>query len=182
MIDHFPFLLGSLLLCACERTATSSSPESKRTPAATASVGESLDRLDLRSAVPLLPIMANHQKQNMRDHLLAVQEIIAGLADEDFPGIERAASRMGFSASMARMCSHMGAGAPGFAEQALRFHHMADTITSAAHDHDLGAVVVALSDTLRTCTSCHAAWKQQVVDERTWEHVASASESGGVQQ
>ena len=48
-------------------------------PAATAA----LDDMDKRAPVPLLPMMANHQKQNMRDHLLAVQEIVVALAIED---------------------------------------------------------------------------------------------------
>lgn len=43
---------------------------------------ESLDKMDTRRPLPLLPMMANHQKLNMRDHLLAVQEIIAALAPE----------------------------------------------------------------------------------------------------
>lgn len=31
-----------------------------------------LDGMDTRAPVPLLPMMANHQKQNMRAHLQAV--------------------------------------------------------------------------------------------------------------
>ena len=143
-------------------------------PSATASATESLDRLDTRASVPLLPMMANHQKQNMRDHLVAIQEIVTALASDDFPTIERAASRIGFSEQMGKMCTHMGAGAPGFTEQALQFHHTADTITSAARTHDRGAVLAALSGTLRTCTSCHAAWKQQVVDEARWSQATSS--------
>ena len=80
---------------------------------------ESLDGLDLRTPVPLLPMMAHHQKQNMRDHLVAVQEIIVAMSTSDYTGVERAASRIGFSDQMGRMCSHMGAGAPGWFESLL---------------------------------------------------------------
>nr|MBP9088338.1 hypothetical protein [Kofleriaceae bacterium] len=38
-----------------------------------------LDQLDTRKPMPLLPMMANHQKQNMREHLEAVQGIMAAL-------------------------------------------------------------------------------------------------------
>jgi hypothetical protein len=62
----------------------------------------------------------------------------------------------------------MGAGAPGFTEKALNFHRTADKIGDAAKKHDSDAVMKALTDTLATCTSCHAMFKQQVVDEATW--------------
>jgi hypothetical protein len=138
-----------------------------------------LDRLDSRAAVPLLPMMAQHQKQNMRDHLVVVQEIAAGLAVADFGAIERAAARIGFSESMGQTCTHMGAGAPGFAEQAIEFHQTADRITVAARARDGGRVLAEFAATLKTCTSCHAVWKQQVVDEPTWQRLTSLSASHG---
>lgn len=176
MAANFRVLFGVLLLIACDRAAPPA-PGSVRTtplPAAAASPAASLDRLDTRAPVPLLPQMANHQKQNMRDHLVAVQEIVAGLAVDDFSGIERAAGRLGFSEQMGQMCTHMGAGVSGFTEQALRFHHTADTIASAARKRDRVAVLAALGGTLQTCTSCHAAWKQQLVDEQTWATATSS--------
>ena len=137
--------------------------------------GDVLDRMDTRTAVPLLPMMANHQKQNMRDHLLAVQEIVAAVATNDFTAVEKAAGRIGFSEQMGQMCTHMGAGAPGFTEQALAFHHTADRIGGAAKKHDRKAVLVELAATLQTCTNCHAAWKQQVVDEPTWNRLTATA-------
>jgi hypothetical protein len=120
-------------------------------------------------------MMANHQKQNMRDHLVAVQEIVAAVATDDYPAIERAAGRIGFSEQMGQMCTHMGAGAPGFTEQALAFHHTADRIVAAAHDRDRKRVLTEFGATLKTCTSCHATWKQEVVDEPTWERLTSSA-------
>jgi hypothetical protein len=134
-----------------------------------------LDALDQRTPVPLLPMMANHQKQNMRDHLSAVQEIVAAIAVDDFSGAERAAGRMGFSEPMAQMCTHMGAGAAGFTERALEFHHTADTIAVAARAHDHAAVTAALGKTLSACTGCHATFKQEVVDEATWSELTGAA-------
>jgi hypothetical protein len=97
------------------------------------------------------------------------------LATDDFSGVERAAGRIGFSEQMGQMCTHMGAGAPGFTEQALGFHHTADRIAAAARDRDRARVLTELSATLQTCTSCHAAWKQQVVDEPTWQRLTSSA-------
>ena len=165
------------VLAACSR-------ESPPAPAATSSVtaapsaasaADALDRMDTRAPVPLLPMMANHQKQNMRDHLVAVQEIVAALATDDFAAVERAAGRIGFSEQMGQTCTHMGAGAPGFTEQALNFHHTADRISAAARDRDRARVLTELGATLQTCTSCHAAWKQQVVDEPTWTRLTSSA-------
>jgi hypothetical protein len=121
--------------------------------------------MDTRSPVPLLPMMANHQ-----------QEIVMAAAGGDFVGIERAAARIGYSEQMGQMCTHMGAGAPGFTEAALEFHHTADTIVSAARQHDLAAVMGALGSTLQTCTGCHASFRQEVVDEATWNRVTSMGE------
>ena len=68
----------------------------------------------------------------------------------------------------------MGEAAPGFTEQALAFHHSADRIATAAHDRDKARVVTELGTTLAACTSCHAAWKQQVVDEETWQRLTAS--------
>ncbi len=139
--------------------ASAQPPPSPASPSAT----DALDRLDQRRPVPLLPMMAQHQKQNMREHLEAVQEVVAAAAASDFDGVAVAAKRMGFSETMGRMCEHMGAGAPGFTEQALSFHHTADEIAAAATKQDSAAVLAALSKTLRACTTCHATYKQQPV-------------------
>jgi len=131
-----------------------------------------LDSIDTRVPVPLLPMMANHQKENMREHLLAVQEIVGGVGAKDFDAIARAAAKLGYSEPMGQMCNHMGAGAPGFTEQALRFHHTADTISAAARGRDLPGVLTALNNTLAACTGCHSVFKQRVVDETTWASLA----------
>jgi hypothetical protein len=131
------------------------------------------DALDGRARVPLLPHMAHHQKQNMRDHLVAVQEIAGALAAGDYAAVERAAGRIGYSEAMGQMCTHMGAGAPGFADRAVEFHRTADGIARAARGGSTEEVLRALDATLRTCTSCHATWKQHVVDEAAFGLLAA---------
>lgn len=126
-----------------------------------------LDSLDTRIPVPLLPHMALHQKQNMREHLESVQGIIDGLNRKDFKAIETAAAKMGFSEEMGKMCERMGAGAPGFTEQALSFHKNADLIAAAARKRDTQAVLISLQNTLSKCTACHAAFRQEIVSEAT---------------
>jgi len=91
-----------------------------------------------------------------------------GLATEDYGRVETAAGRIGYTEQMGMMCRHMGAGAPGFTEQALAFHHTADTIAAAARQHDRDGVTRALGTTLQACTGCHAVFRQRVVDEQAW--------------
>jgi hypothetical protein len=135
--------------------------------------------MDPRTPVPLLPMMANHQKQNMRDHLLVVQEIVAAVGAKDFDAVLTSVNRIGYTEQMGQMCEHMGAGAPGFTELALKFHRTADTIGEAAKKHDASAVLTALSETLAVCTSCHQTFKQQVVDDAGWSALTKRATPSG---
>lgn len=121
--------------------------------------------LDSRTPVPLTAMMATHQKQQMRDHLRAVEEITSALATSDFDAIAKSAARIGWSDQQAMMCKHMGAGAPGFAEVGEHFHKTADTIAEAARQRDSAGVAAALGATLQTCTGCHETYRQEIVEE-----------------
>lgn len=161
-----------LLLAACGADPAPLAP----TPVALTSPHVALDRLDGRSPVPLLPMMAHHQKQSMREHLEAVQAIVQALAVDDLAAVERAATTIGYSETMGRMCSHMGAGAPGFTDQAVNFHRSADRIGDAARAGDRARVLAELGTTLQTCTACHQTWKQQIVDEAQWQRLTTATQ------
>jgi hypothetical protein len=132
---------------------------------------------DTRAPVPLTAMMANHQKQEMRDHLRAIQEITAALGTDDFAAIATSAARIGWSEQQAMMCKHMGAGAPGFAAVGERFHRTADTIADAARRRDRAGVVTALDATLQTCTGCHDTYRQEIVDAATFAK-AGGGEAG----
>lgn len=161
-------LVVSLSFFGCRHQEAGPAPQASRPEAAPSGGPAALDEMDTRAPVPLLPMMANHQKRNMRDHLVAVQEIVQGVATNDFDAIEKAARRIGYSDEMGQMCTHMGAGAPGFTEQSLRFHRTADRIVEAARTRERAKVLDELGTTLQTCTACHAVWKQRVVDDLAW--------------
>ena len=160
------------LVPACDQVAAPAPaprPPAAIPPPSTSPPGDlALERLDTRVPVPLLPHMALHQKENMREHLIAVQEITLAASRSDFAAVEETSRRLGLSPGMERMCQHMGTGAPGFTEQALTFHRSADAIAAAARSHDSRAVMKALGATLHLCTGCHATFRQKVVDETTW--------------
>lgn len=182
------WLLVTALLLSCEakteapqaaKEAATSVPSGSATPTPAgvtpSGAQQALDRLDARTPLPLLPMMANHQKQNMRAHLSAVQEIVAAVAKNDFATVEKAAGRLGFSEQMGQMCEHMGSGAPGFTETALRFHHDADKIGEAARQRDSQQVLARLGQTLTQCTACHETYKQHVVDETEWSNAVGTA-------
>jgi len=132
---------------------------------------------DTRQPLPLPAMMAEHQKQNMREHLAAVQAIIAAIGHDDMDAVAKAVAPIGYSEAMSQMCEHMGAAAPGFTAMALNFHHTADGIGDAARRGDRAGVLSALDRTLQTCVGCHAAYRQEVVDEETWKKLTTAAAS-----
>lgn len=159
-----------------------SSPTSSPT-SATADAGDDpiaqLNAMDNRRPVPLQPMMAWHQKQNMMEHLVAIQRITAALAEEDWDGVAEASKTIESSPQMQQMCQHMGAGAEGFTELALEFHSRADAIGEAAKARDGAGVLRATSKTLQACTQCHATYRQDVVDAATWQARTGSSHTPG---
>lgn len=149
-----------LMLSAC-----ASAPAAQTERSSTATGWEQAAAMDARAPIPLTPRMAEHQKQNMRDHLLAVSEIVAGLGTSDWPAVQRAAARLGSSPQSTRMCEHMAGGMEAFAQQGIAFHATADGVVEAATLRDRDATLRALGDTLSACTSCHAAYRQEVLSE-----------------
>ena len=128
---------------------------------------------DPRLPLPLLPRMAQHQLEKMRDHLATIQEIMDALSQSDFVAVARASARIGYNEQMEQMCERMGVGAPGFNEMGLAFHRTADTIDAAARQKDTAATLKAVAATLHTCVACHSAYRQQIVDEAAWEKIMS---------
>jgi hypothetical protein len=165
-------LIYALLAAGCETDEPAPVAQQRRDPITTNDAcqpAEELAKLDHRTPVPLQPMMAWHQKQNMMEHLVAIQRITDGLAREDWDEVASASAVIGSSPQMQQMCQHMGAGATGFTEMALDFHRRADAIGVAARAHDRTAVLRATSNTLQSCTGCHAAFRQEVVDAATWQ-------------
>lgn len=113
-------------------------------------------------------MLAWHQKQNMMQHLVAIQRITDGLAREDWAEVASASALIESSPQMQKMCEHMDAGVEGFTEIALDFHRRADAIGESARAHDRVGALRATSNTLQSCTSCHAAFRQEVVSAVDW--------------
>jgi len=174
-----PFLLVLFAAVACAGQDTSS----PRAPSTSGERGNqqsatqmqpSSGALDSRQPVPLLPHMAQHQRENMRAHLAAVQGILAAISSNDFVGAEKAAARIESSEQTQQMRSHMGLAAPDFTAMALNFHRTADGIGAAARQRDEKEVIKAVSATVSACVKCHETYRQQVVDDETWSRLSAA--------
>lgn len=161
-------LAAALLASACRLEPASEASPGVAAPSALDPVA-ALAQLDPRQPVPLQPMMAWHQKQNMMEHLEAIRRITAGLAVEDWDEVARASTLIESSPQMKQMCQHMGAGADGFTERALDFHRRADAIGAAARARDGKKALAATANTLEACTGCHAAYRQEVVDAATFQ-------------
>lgn len=163
----------TLFACGGADVPAPPTPEPVEHPAAKAQA--ELASMDERTPVPLQPMMAWHQKQNMMEHLEAIQGITDALAREDWTGIVEANRAIATSPQMAQMCEHMGAGADGFTKLALEFHRRADAIGVAAEQQDGTAVLQAVGHTLAACTQCHATYRQEVVDAATFAERTGSS-------
>jgi len=162
-------LAGVVALAACHDASPTQPTPAGSEPAVFGDATAALAKMDDRTPVPLEPMMAWHQKQNMQDHLKAVQAITDALAGQDWDAVAAAGARIGSSPQMQQTCERMGAGAPGFTELALSFHQHADAIGVAAKTHDTAAVLRATADTLAVCTQCHSTYRQDVVDAQTFQ-------------
>ena len=173
MMPRRAVLLSFILFGACNSKDAATTNDTPTAQATTASAAcqpiTALNELDHRQPVPLQPMMAWHQKQNMMEHLVAIQRITGGLAQQDWEEVASAAALIETSPQMQQMCQHMGAGAAGFTEMALDFHRRADAIAKAARTHDGPAVLRATSNTLQACTGCHATFHQEVIGATAWQ-------------
>jgi hypothetical protein len=124
------------------------------------------DSSDKRQSVKMTAQMGEHQLKNMRDHLEAITEIVGAMVNKDFKKMEKGASRLASSPKMKMMCNNMGKATPGFTKMGLALHSTADKMVHAAKNKDHNLFVKKLGATLRTCTSCHSAFKQEIVSQK----------------
>jgi hypothetical protein len=122
-------------------------------------------QLDNRQPVKMTVKMSEHQLKNMRGHLEAITAIVGAIVKRDFKKMEKEAARLASSPKMKMMCNNMGKATPGFTEMGLVLHSTADELVHAAKKKDYELFVSKLESTLLTCTSCHSAFKQEIVSQ-----------------
>jgi len=122
---------------------------------------------DARTAVAMPAMMQTHMRANMRDHLLAITEIQAALAQGRYgDAADIAEQRLGMTSLKAHGAAHMAGFMPeGMQAIGTEMHHAASRFALAAQDsavgRDLPRALGALSELTGRCVACHAGYRLQ---------------------
>ncbi|MCI4661897.1 MAG: cytochrome c [Neomegalonema sp.] len=125
-------------------------------------------RAEERALVELPAMMQEHMLANMRDHLRAIEEILAALAADDADtAAQIAETRLGMSSLGSHGAAHMAQ----FMPETMRslgtdMHRAASRFALAVQDADLDpspqaaqGVHGALQEILGSCNACHASYR-----------------------
>ncbi len=116
--------------------------------------------MDERTPLHLAPQMAQHQLQNMRSHVVAVQTIVGLLANGDFDqAADVAHKQLGLTEEMRMMCTTMSDN-KDFTKMGLAFHQSADQLGDTLKTKDMKKSLEALHTTMNYCVQCHATFRQ----------------------
>ena len=120
---------------------------------------------DTRVKVELPDMMREHMLSNMRDHLLALEEITAFLANQNYEeAAEVAENRLGMSSLNLHGASHMGKFMPkAMGVIGTNMHRAASRFATSARDAELDGglnkAFLALSEVMKQCVACHSGYK-----------------------
>ncbi|MBT3206231.1 MAG: hypothetical protein HOM14_02250 [Gammaproteobacteria bacterium] len=120
---------------------------------------------DSRVKVELPDMMREHMLSNMRDHLLALEEITRFLANQNYDkAAEVAENRLGMSSLNLHGASHMGKFMPKeMGAIGTNMHRAASRFATAAKDAELDGglnkAFSALSEVMQQCVACHSGYK-----------------------
>ena len=120
---------------------------------------------DGRVIVKLPDMMREHMLSNMRDHLLALEEITRYLASQNYDeAAEVAENRLGMSSMELHGASHLGQFMPKeMGAIGTNMHRAASRFALAAKDAEidggLNKAFSALSEVMQQCVACHAGYK-----------------------
>jgi hypothetical protein len=116
---------------------------------------------DERQLVDMPPMMQNHMLANMRDHLAALNEILASLADGHFDqAADIAEQRLGMSSMQAHGAGHMAPLMPqGMRDNGRQMHQAASRFARTAQEGESAAAYRALAEITSACVACHAAYR-----------------------
>ena len=116
---------------------------------------------DERIQVDLPQMMKNHMLTNMRDHLAAINEILAALGEQRLQdAADIAESRLGMSSLQSHGASHMARFMPeGMRKAGTGMHRAASRFALKAEEGDLLKAYQALSDVTAACVACHSGYR-----------------------
>ena len=116
---------------------------------------------DSRQLVELPEMMQQHMMKNMRDHLVAINEILINIANDE---LEKAADvaeyRLGMSSLDSHGASHMAKFMPeGMRQVGTSMHRAASRFALKVQEGDLSPAYNALSQVTSACVTCHSGYR-----------------------
>lgn len=116
--------------------------------------------MDSRVSLGLSPEMKQHQLENMRSHIAAVQTIVGHLANNEFDQAAQVAhDKLGLTEAMRKMCSTMSDN-QDFSKLGMAFHQSGDELGEVLKNRDMKKSLQALQTTMGYCVQCHATFRQ----------------------
>jgi hypothetical protein len=111
--------------------------------------------------VELPEMMQNHMLANMRDHLVAINEILINVANGNLDkAAEIAESRLGMSSLELHGASHMARFMPeDMREAGTNMHKAASRFALVAQEGEVLPAYKALSEVTSACVTCHAGYR-----------------------
>jgi hypothetical protein len=122
---------------------------------------------DRRVPVTFPAELREHTLENMRDHLLALQEIQAALATGKYDQASTVAEqRLGMTSLTAHGAHEVAQYMPkGMQDAGSAMHRSASRLSTAALDaavtNDVRPALAALAEVTANCVACHAAYRLQ---------------------
>ena len=116
---------------------------------------------DQQISLNLTPSAKAILKHSMLEHLLALQEIIAALAQENFAEASAIAhQKLGFLKHHQVMQQENGTTFPRkYQELAIAHHQAAEKLSSVITARELKPILQQLNNTMKACVVCHQAYK-----------------------
>ena len=116
---------------------------------------------DARQLVQLPEMMQQHMMANMRDHLLAIDEILVNLGNDELDkAAEIAEQRLGMSSLESHGASHMAKFMPeGMRQAGTNMHRAASRFALKAQEVELLPAYKMLSEITSACVTCHSGYR-----------------------
>jgi hypothetical protein len=116
---------------------------------------------DARQLVELPEMMQQHMMANMRDHLVAINEILVHMSNDELEkAAEIAESRLGMSSLKSHGASHMARFMPeGMRDTGTGMHKAASRFAIKAQEGEAMTAYKALSEITSACVECHAGYR-----------------------
>jgi hypothetical protein len=116
---------------------------------------------DSRQLVKLPEMMQLHMMSNMRDHLVAINEILINMANGQLDqAAEVAESRLGMSSLESHGASHMSRFMPeGMRQAGTSMHRAASRFALRAQEGEALPAYSALAEVTSACVACHTNYR-----------------------